>query len=137
MSQLTIRNDLLSQAITTLTPLVGDNIAYENKKFDPAGLSAWASFHFVPATSESMGKSRASSDDERGFIQLSIYVKANAPDYDNQLLSIVDSVKTDFYYGVIIGSTNVLEVTTNNGFTVESWFKKDITINYSSYQSRG
>ena len=137
MSQLQIRNDLLSQAITTLTPLVGDNIAYENKKFDPTGLSAWASFHFVPATSESMGKSRASSDDERGFIQLSIYVKANAPDYDNQLLSIVDSVKTDFYYGVIIGSTNVLEVTTNNGFTVESWFKKDITINYSSYQSRG
>ena len=137
MSQLQIRNDLLSQAITTLTPLVGDNIAYENKEFDPKGLSAWASFHFVPATSESTGKSRASSDDERGFIQLSIYVKANAPDYDNQLLSIVDSVKTDFYYGVIIGSTNVLEVTTNNGFTVESWFKKDITINYSSYQSRG
>lgn len=137
MSQLAIRNDLLSKVIATLAPLVGDNIAYENKKFDPDGLSAWASFHFVPATSESMGKTKSSSDDERGFIQISVYVKANAADYDTQQLSIIDSIKTGFYYGAIMGGTSILEVTTNNGYTVESWFKRDLTANYTSYQSRG
>ena len=80
MGQLSIRDALLGQAITTLTPLIGSNLVYENKDFDPRSLDAWASFHFVPATSETMGKTAASSDDERGFIQLSIYTKTNALD---------------------------------------------------------
>jgi hypothetical protein len=137
MSQITIRNALLGQAITTLTPLIGDKLAYENNDFDPDGLDAWASFHFIPATSETMGKTAASSDDERGFMQLSVYIKTNALTYDNQQLEIIDAIKKDFYYGVIIGEVNILEVTTNNGYTSESWFKRDLTINYSSYQSRG
>ena len=137
MSQLSIRDALLSQSITTLTPLIGSNLVYENKNFNPEGLDAWASFHFVPATSETMGKTASSSDDERGFIQLSIYIKANALTFDNQQLSIIDSIKKDFYYGAIIGETSILEVTLNNGYTVESWFKRDLTINYTSYQSRG
>jgi hypothetical protein len=137
MGQLSIRNALLNQAIATLDPLVGDKLAYQNNGFDPKGLAAWASFHFKPATSESCGKTKASSDDERGFIQISIYVKANALDYDNQQLEIADEIKKDFYFGVTIGEVDILEVTLNDGFTVDSWFQRDITINYTSYQSRG
>ena len=86
---------------------------------------------------ESLGKSGASSDDERGFIQLSIYIKSNALTYDNQQLTIIDAIKKDFFYGATMGEVGILEVTLNNGFTVESWFKRDITVNYTSYQNRG
>lgn len=137
MSQLSIRNSLLAQVQSTLNPFVGDNIVYENSNFDPKGLDAWCSFHFVPVTSESMGKSAISSDDERGFVQVSVYVKTNALNFDNEQLTIIDELKKVFFYGAIIGETNILEVTLNNGFTVESWFKRDLTINYLSYQSRG
>jgi len=137
MSQLQIRNDLLDQAITTLAPLVGANVAYENINFEPEGLDKWCSLHFVPATSESMGKSAASSDDERGFLQISVYIKTNALTYDNEQLEIIDAIKQDFFYSAIIGTTNILEVTLNNGYTSESWYKRDISINYLSFQSRG
>lgn len=137
MSQLTIRNDLFTGAVNVLTPLVGDNIAFENKDFDPEDLTAWCSLHFVPATSDSMGKGVLSSDDERGFMQVSIYVKSNSKDYDNEQLAIIDELKTAFYNGAIMGNTVIQEVTTNNGYTVESWFKKDMTINYTSYVKRG
>ena len=137
MSQLQIRNDLLTQAITTVKTGLGLDLVYENNNFDPTGLDAWCSFHYVPATSESMGKGAGSSDDERGFVQISVYIKTNALSYDNQQLTIIDEVKKDFYNGAIMGGVIIKEVTTNNGYTAESWFKRDITINYTSYQSRG
>lgn len=136
MSQLAIRNTLLSQVKITLTPLIGSNLAYENSDFNSEGLDSWCSFHFVPVTSESMGKSSASGDDERGFIQISVYIKTNALTYDNQQLTIIDGIKSDFHYGASFGDVDILEVTLNNGYTVESWFKRDLTINYSSFQSR-
>lgn len=137
MSQLQIRNTLLTQVVATLTPLVGDNIAFENRDFDTTGVDAWCSTHFNPATSESCGKSSVSSDEERGFMQVSVFVKLNADDYDNQQLTIIDELKKDFYFGVTIGNVDVHEVTLNNGFIVDAYYKRDITINYSSFQGRG
>jgi hypothetical protein len=137
MSQLQIRNDLLAQAISTIKTGLGLDLAYENKDFNPDGLDAWCSFHFVPATSESLGKGGSSCDDERGFIQISAHVKTNALDYDNHQLAIIDEVKKSFYNSATIGSTTILEVTTNNGYIVDSFYRRDITINYTSYQQRG
>ena len=137
MSQLAIRNSLLNQVVTSLTPLVGSNLAFENKDFDTKGLTAWCAFHFNPATSESGGKTLAFMDEERGFVQVSMYVKLNAPDYDNEQLTIIDELKKDFYFGVTIDDVNILEVTLNNGFIVEAWYKRDLTINYTSFQDRG
>jgi len=137
MSQLAIRNSLLTQVIATVNARLGLQLAYENKDFDTNGLGAWCSFHFNPATSESMGKTLTFVDDERGFIQVSVYVKLNAPDYDNQQLTIIDELKKDFYYGVTLDNVNILEVTLNNGFIVQSYYKRDLTINYTSFQDRG
>jgi len=136
MSQLQIRNDLLGQAITTLAPLVG-GISYENADFDPVGLDKWSAVYFVPVTSESAGKSFASSDQERGFLQINVYIKANALDYDSAQLTIIDEIKKDFYYGAKVANVDILEVTTANGFTTEAWYQRVITINYSSFASRG
>lgn len=136
MSQLSIRNSLLNQAVTTLTPIV-DGIAYQNSDFNPAGLDSWASFAFVPATSESLGKSVLSTDDSRGFIQINVYIKTNAVNYDNQQLSIIDAIYQDFYYSKVIDDVYIMEVTTATGFTTESWFTRVVTINYSAYQGRG
>ena len=137
MSQLAIRDTLQNQVSTTLMPLVGVNVAYGNKDFNPKGLSAWCRFSFNPATSDPLGKSKAIGDDERGFIQVSVYVKLNAPDYDNQQLTIIDELKKDFFYGAEIDDVDILEVTLNEGRKVESWWRRDTTINYSSFQSRG
>jgi hypothetical protein len=137
MSQLQIRNDLLTQAISTMTPLVGDKLAYENNDFDPKGLSIWSDFVFRPATSESCGKSVASSDEERGFIQLSIYIKSNALSYDNEQLAAIDTIKKDFYFGAVFGGVQIMEVTVGDAFPVESWFKRPVTINYTAFAGRG
>jgi hypothetical protein len=136
MSQLSIRNDLLTQAIATIETGLGLDLVYENNDFDPTGLAAWCSYHFIPATSESCGKTVNSSDEERGFIQISVYVKTNALTYDNEQLTIIDEIKKAFYFGAVIGDVQVLEVTLNNGYTVESYFKRDVTINYSAFTSR-
>ena len=73
-----IRNSLLTKAIEVLTPLVGENLVYENSGFDAASVDKFCSLHFVPATSESTGKSASSSDEELGFIQISVYVNSNS-----------------------------------------------------------
>tara|TARA_R110002020_G_scaffold58268_1_gene159736 strand:+ start:16 stop:429 length:414 start_codon:yes stop_codon:yes gene_type:complete len=137
MSQLQIRNTLLTQVVATLTPLVGDNIAFENKDFDTTGVDTWCSTHFNPVTSDSLGKGVLSCDDERGFMQVSVFVKLNSDDYDNQQLTIMDELKKSFYNGAIMDSIVILEVTINNGFIVDSYYKRDLTINYTSYQQRG
>lgn len=136
MSQILIRNTLLTQAITTLTPVVGADIAYENGGFDPAGKSIWAAFYFFPATSESAGKSLAASDEERGFIQLSVYIKKDLVTYDNTVLAAVDTIKNDFYFGKVIGNVMILDVTTNAGAYSEGWHFRNVTINYTSFESR-
>ena len=137
MSQLQIRNTLLTEIVATLSPLVGNNIAYENKDFDTTGVDTWCSTHFNPAASDSCGKSSASSDDEIGFMQVSVFVRLNADDYDNEQYTIIDELKKVFYFGVKVGDVSIHEVTLNNGIIVDAWYKKDLTINYSSFQSRG
>ena len=137
MSQLSIRNTLLTQVIATVTTGLGLQLSYENSDFDPEWLDEYCSFHFRPATSDPMGKSVASSDEEIGFIQISVYVKLNASDYDSGQLAIIDAIKKDFYFGVKLGDVNEQGVTTNNGTITQGYFKRDVTVNYSSYQGRG
>jgi len=135
MSQLDIRNSLLNKVIEVVVTDLGLPLAYENKDFDPSGLDAWCDFSFIPATSATTGKTQASSDEEMGFIQVSVYVKPDA--YDNQQFTVIDAIKRIFYFGVTIDDVNILDAVPNNGFMSGAWFKRDLTINYSSFQGRG
>ena len=134
MSQLSIRNALL-QAVIDNTSL---QVVYENSGFDPVGLDSFVSVHFIPATSEPMGKTQASSDEERGIFQISVFIKMNPDDdgSDTEQLQIIDDFKTVFFYSAQFSGVNINEVTVNNGFPVESWYKRDISINYMAFSTR-
>jgi hypothetical protein len=132
MNQLDIRNALLQAVIDNKTvPL-----ANENSGFKPIGLDSYISTHFIPATSEPMGKLQASNDDDRGIFQISVFVKLNADDYDNEQIQIIDAFKTVFFNSAVIGGVFINEVTTNGGYPVESWYKRDISINYMAFTTR-
>ena len=111
-------------------------IAYENSGFDPVGLDAWVDIQFTPATSEAMGKQQDSNDDERGIFQISVFVKSNADDYDNQQWAIILGFKSIFFNSAVIGGVEIKEVTTNSGYPVGSWYKRDISINYIAFTTR-
>ena len=132
MSQLSIRNALLQAVIDNATV----PIAQENSGFKPIGLDSYISVHFIPATTEPMGKTQSSSDEERGIFQISVFVKSNADDYDNEQLQIIDDFKNTFYNTATIGGVFINEVTVNGGFPVESWYKRDISVNYMSFETR-
>ena len=132
MNLLDVRNALVQAVIDNATV----QIAYENSGFDPVGLDAFISTHFMPATSEAMGKLQDSNDDERGVFQISVFVKSNADDYDNQQWAIILGFKSIFFNSAVIGDVDILEVTTNGGYAVESWYKRDISVNYMSFTDR-
>ena len=138
MSHLDIRNSLQNKLVTTLAPFVGSNIAYENKDFKSEGLSSFCKFMFRSPVSDSCGKSIASSDEEIGFIQVSIFVRLNADDYDNFQYAVIAGIKQDFYFGAKVDDVNIHEVTmSGDGRRVDAWYVRDLTINWSSFQSRG
>ena len=132
MSQLQIRNDLL-QGVIDIAPVP---IVYENSSYDPTALPAFISFSFFPVTSETLAKPLVAPVNELGFIQLSVFIQLNSETYDNQQLEIIDTLKTTFYHGAIFGSAQILEVTVNGGQISDGWFKRDLTVNYMSYQER-
>ena len=132
MNLLDVRNALVQAVIDNATV----PIAYENSGFDPSALDAWVDIQFIPATSEAMGKQQDSNDDERGVFQISVFVKSNADDYDNQQWAIILGFKSIFFNSAVIGDVEIKEVTTNGGYPVESWYKRDISINYIAFTTR-
>jgi hypothetical protein len=133
MSSLTLRNALI-QGVQSAIP--GTSIAYENAEFNPNQLSAFVAVFYMPATVEALGKQKPSSDDWRGVFQVSIFVKLNAIDYDNQQLQIADDLKSTFFVGAKVGGVFIESAVLNDGGTEDGWFKRDLSINYISYQTR-
>ena len=109
-------------------------LAYQNKVFEPRGLSIWGALYLLPTTSESLGKGAQSSDDDRGIFQISVFTRENQ--YDNQLLDAVDEIKTLYFNGVIIDNVNILDVTVGNADTSNGYHSRAISINYSTYTTR-
>lgn len=136
MSYLNTRNALFAGALSGLSVPV----AYENKSFNHDGLDAWVALYFIPATSESLGKTQSSGDERRGLLQISVYIKADSVDYDNQQLQIIDELTTIFWNGSVLTSNgqevHILESNANEGSVNGSYFKRDLTINYLAITQR-
>jgi len=117
-----------------------NNIAFENDEFNPANKNVWLAVYFIPATTDSLGKTSSDFDDQRGIFQISVYVKKNTGEYDNLQIQTIDSIKSAFRYNdQLVYNTqtvSVLNSTTNNGIEVESWFKRDVSINYLTFSQR-
>lgn len=136
MSYLKTKNALIQQLLTVVD--AGD-VAFENKAFDPKGKDFYYACYFVPVLAESTGKTLNSSDEQRGFFQVSVFVKSNV-NYD-----IIQLEKADLISSAFRDTTNIefdgqrveiLESTLNAGFIDEPWFKRDLTINYLTFTTR-
>lgn len=141
MSYFKTKQALITQLLGASIPnITSGDIAFENKDFDPANKSLWLACYFIPATADSMGKTSASSDEQRGVFQVSVFTSLNNNDYDNAQLQTIDSVLSAFQYNSSTVYNNqkvdILESTVNNGTENESWFKRDISINYLTFSTR-
>jgi hypothetical protein len=141
MSYFKTKQALITQLLAASIPnITSDDIAFENKDFDPSNKSLWLACYFIPATTGSMGKTPASSDEQRGVFQVSVFASLNNNDYDNAQLQTIDSILSAFQYnsGTVYNTqtVDILESTVNNGIENESWFKRDISINYLTFSTR-
>ncbi|MCJ8293766.1 MAG: DUF4128 domain-containing protein [Colwellia sp.] len=141
MSYFKTKQALITQLLAASIPnITSDDIAFENKDFDPSNKPLWLALYFIPATTGMMGKTPASSDEQRGVFQVSVFTSLNNNDYDNVQLQIIDSILSAFQYNSSTVYNNhkvdILESTVNNGTENESWFKRDISINYLTFSTR-
>jgi hypothetical protein len=141
MSYYDTRQALITRLLgLSITGIDTTDIAFENNTFDPSTKDKFISAMFIPATSDIMGKSSTSGNEDRGIFQISVFVKLNGGVYDNTQLQIVDSILSGFIYNtttVYNGQTvRFLESTVNSGSENESWFKRDISINYLTFSER-
>ena len=141
MSYFDTKQALMTQLQNASIPSITvDDISVENDDFDPTNKDLWLSAHFIPATTEMMGKSTTSSDEQRGVFQISVFVSLFGDFYDNVQLQTVDSILSAFQYNSsTVYNTqrvDILESSVNNGSENESWFKRDISINYLTFSTR-
>jgi len=141
MSYLDTRQALMTQLSSASIPDISiEDIAVEGEFFDPAGKDLWIAAYFIPATSEIMGKTLGSGNEDRGIFQISVFVPLNSGMYDTRQLQTIDSVLYGFQYNsttVYNGQTvQILESAVNSGLENESWFKRDISINYLTFSNR-
>jgi len=141
MSQLDTKQALIQQLLTVNSALfTTDDIAYENNVFNPENKTAWIESFFIPATTDATSKGVGTTYEDRGIFQVSVYVKLNSGSYDNDQLQIIDDVMLAFKSNSSIVYNNqqvdILNSTVNNGLPNESWFKRDISINYLTFSTR-
>ena len=139
MSYYDTKQALITKLIDSTIVPVGD-IAFENNTFDPENKNLWLAAFFIPATDDALGKTSADFDEQRGIFQISVYVKKNSGNYDNLQMQTIDQIKSVFKYNdQLVYNTqtvSILNSTANNGFEVESWFKRDLSINYFTFSQR-
>lgn len=122
------------------TGLTDKDVAFENRKFNPANKSLWLAAYFIPATTEMMGKSLTDSDEQRGIFQISVFVALNNKKFDNTQLAAIDELISAFKYNTKLvyntQTVDILESTVNTGSESEAWYQRDISINYLTFSTR-
>ena len=141
MSYLKTKQALITQLLATpITGITSADIAFENNDFNPTGKSLWLACYFIPATSETLGKTTASSDEQRGIFQVSVFVALNSINYDNAQLTAIDEILSGFLYNTNIvynvQKVDILTSEVNNGSQSEAWYQRDISINYLTFSER-
>lgn len=131
MSQLSIRNSL-SDALGSL----GIATSYENKGFNPEGRAQFFAQYFNPVDSITCGKTKASSDNETGIFKVAVFVSVNSDTFDNEQLTLIQQIKTIFYNGATIDNVNINEVTIDNPIVDGAFYRRDVNINYFSFEAR-
>jgi hypothetical protein len=137
LSYLDTQRALIQQLQTVVDT---NDVAYESNDFDPKNKSLWYAAYFLPASTEIMGKTPASSDEQRGIFQVSVFVPINDGSYNATQLQAIDAVLSGFLYNTSIvynsQKVDVLSSDVNSGSESEAWYRIDISINYLTYSER-
>jgi hypothetical protein len=137
MSYLKVKKALLTQLLTAVST---NDLALENKKFNPSNKSLWYAAYFLPTSTDSMGKTSASSDEQRGIFQVSVFIDINRFDYDYSQLQAIDNILAAFTYNTSLvyngQKVDILNSDVNSGSESEAWYQRDISINYLTFSER-
>ena len=126
----------------TSTTTTSDNTSYIDppESFSPYGKPLWFDEDFIPATSDTMGKTKQSGDSDRGIYQITVYTPINVGDYGKSMSDAVSAIKAVFFNGasnVYQGQkVDILDVTAQGQSENESWVRSIISINYLTFSSR-
>jgi len=108
--------------------------------FTPYGKSLWFDEGFIPATSDTLGKTKQSSDSDRGVYQITVYTPIDVGDYGKSMSDAVSAIKAVFYNGASNvyqdQKVDILKVTAQGQSENESWVRRIISINYLTFSSR-
>ena len=142
MSYLNTRQALVTQFLaTTVTGLNVADIATDNEFFDPTDKSLWVMLTVIPASSNAMGKATTDKNEDRGYLQVSVFIPVNFKDRSILSATAVDEIRTGFQFNsstVYNGQqVSIQDTTVNQGRVTESWFQTDISINYLTFSNRG
>jgi hypothetical protein len=137
MSYLNTKHALVTQLLTVVNQ---SDVDLGNKNFDPQGKESWYAVYLNSSTSESTGKTLDSSEQRFGFFQVSVFTSQNMSNWDNLLLEKVDLVQSAFkntssvsYGGQVV---DILETDVTDPRKDDSWYRKDMTINYLTFSER-
>ena len=137
MSYLKVKKALLTQLLTAVSV---NDLALENKKFDPSNKSLWYAAYFLPTSTDSMGKTSASSDEQRGIFQVSVFIDINRFDYDYSQLQAIDNILAAFTYNTSLvyngQKVDLLSSDVNSGLESGAWYQRNISINYLTFSER-
>ncbi|HHZ69304.1 MAG TPA: hypothetical protein EYN54_03265 [Methylococcaceae bacterium] len=142
MSYLNSKQACITHLINNLpSGLTTADVAFENKTFDPSNKDLWLAAYFIPVSTEAMGQSAASGDEQRGIFQVSVFIPIGGKHGDdNAQLSAIDQLISAFKYNTQMVYTTqtvqVLSSTVNTGSESESWYQRDISINYLTFSNR-
>ena len=142
MSYLNTRQALVTQFLaTTVAGLNVADIATDNEFFDPTDKSLWVMLSVIPATSDAMGKAATDKNEDRGILQVSVFIPVNFKDRSILSATAVDEIRSGFQFNsstVYNGQqVSMQDTTVNQGRVTESWFQTDISINYLTFSNRG
>jgi len=135
-----LRNILSSATITNITD---NDISFLDPPvaFDPSSKQIWINEDFLPASSSPLGKTIASSDENRGIYELTVYVPLFLGDYGESLSRAVDEIKAAFYYSKSLTynqqKVDILSATAQGLTSNDAWSRRVISINYLTYSTRG
>lgn len=141
MSYSDTKNAFITHLLANLpTGLTSDDVAFENRRFKPANKPLWIAAYFLPVSTESVGKTDASSDENRGLFQVSVFVDINSDQFDTLQLTAIDELITAFKYNTQLvyntQTVDTLESTVNNGSESEAYYQRDVSINYLTFSTR-
>jgi len=124
--------------ITNLPTMPAKNIAWENKKFESPEKSVWANVSLIPATSGGRTIGKGGFDEDTSILQIDINTPSEKGEADmipwqSKLRVFFHGGRTFTYegYSVLVKSSSI-----SQGRTFHSYYRKSISVNFSSYLKR-